>query len=367
MHVEQLTLSAFRNLASHTLQLHERTVLVRGQNAQGKTNLLEALYVSATGRSFRHAPPGELLKHGAEAGLIEARFSRNGVRHDVEVALSPRARKLTVDGRHVRHVTRLLELVNVVAFFPDDLRIVKGSPEERRRFVDRAIANHRPDFVTAALAYAQVLKSRNALLKAPKAPDRLLLATYDEQLVRHGALVHACRQETLAALAPRATERFAAIMRSAQGAPRAEFSLHSGVPDGEGGFGERLTRALEASYARDRARGLTSVGPHRADLVMTVDAKEARSFASQGQQRALILSLKLAELAYLQERLGSPPILLLDDVSSELDAERTGYLFESIEAVAGQVWVSTTGAAPLPLPRPPQIFEVRAGQITEVS
>jgi DNA replication and repair protein RecF len=336
---------------------------VRGANAQGKTNLLEALFVSATGRSFRAAPPRELLQHGAAGGHVRARFVRSGVRHDVEVTLTPESRRLSVDGRAVRHATRLLELVNVVSFFPDDLRIAKGSPEERRRFVDRAIANHRPDFVTAAMAYARVLKSRNALLRAPRPPDRLQLATYDEQLVSHGALVHACRLQTLGELAPLAARSFAAIMQSEGQAPAAEFQLSSGLPTSDESFTDTFLRALQASYAKDRARGSTSAGPHRADLLMSIDGQDARSFASQGQQRALILALKLAELAYLKARLGSPPILLLDDVSSELDVERTRILFATIAEVAGQVWVSTTGAAPLPLPADAQWLEVSGGSL----
>jgi DNA replication and repair protein RecF len=367
VYVEELSLQNFRNLAPLSLRLSRGTVVVRGPNAQGKTNLLEALYVAATGRSFRHAPPRELIAHGCEQAEIAARIVREDVRHDVRAVLLPKSRRLELDGRNVRQATRLLELVNVVAFFPDDLRIAKGSPEERRRFLDRAIANHRPDFVTAALAYAQTVKSRNALLRQNTAVDRLQLSTYDDQLVQHGALVHACRLETLAALAPLAEKHFASIMASPEGAPRAEFSLTSGVPEGNGGYAERFVAALEASFARDRARGATSVGPHRADLVMTLEGHDARAVASQGQQRALILALKLAELEYLTNRLGSPPILLLDDVSSELDSERTRFLFEAIGRVAGQVWVSTTGAAPLPLSGEAQVFEVRQGRVGQAA
>ncbi len=364
MYIDSLEAHSFRNLEPLTLELGERPVLVRGPNAQGKTNLLEALYVCATGRSFRNAAPRELLAHGAERGRLAARFVRQGVRHDVEVTLAPTHRQVAVDGRHLRQATRLLELVNVVAFFPDDLRLAKGSPEERRRFLDRAIANHRPDFVEAALAYAKALKARNALLRATAPPDRLLVETYDDQLVRYGALIHSCREETLRELSPLAQARFDAIMKtpSALG-----LSLASGVPGAGGAFADELRQALEKSYPKDRARGMTSVGPHRADLVMQVFTHDARLFASQGQQRAIVLALKLAEVEYLRRRLGTAPVLLLDDVSSELDTERTALLFEAAYAVGSQVWVSTTGAAPLPLPSSAVVLEVSSGRVRHAS
>ena len=359
MHIERLEAVRFRNLAPLALELTAAPVVLVGDNAQGKTNLLEGLALCATGRSFRHARPEELIRHGEPGARLAARFVRAGVRHDVEVELAPRHRGLRVDGRHVRQSTSLLELVNVVSFFPDDLRIAKGSPEERRRFLDRAIANHRPDFVAAALAYAKALKSRNALVRAPTPPERRLLEVFDEELVRYGALVHACRSETLQALAPLATARFADIMRAES---RLELELASGAP-GEGAFGEQLRAALARSYARDRSRGMTTVGPHRADLLMRVGGRDARTFASQGQQRAIVLALKLAELEYLKGRLGAAPILLLDDVSSELDPERTRAFFAAVAALESQVWVSTTGAAALPLPGSAQVLRVRDGRL----
>src|SRR5690606_1495862 len=148
-------------------------------NAQGKTNLLEALYVAATGKSFRHARSADLIQHAATTATVQARFQRHGVRHEIEAVFSGRQRQLRIDGRNLRQRTKLLELVNVVAFFPDDLRIVKGSPEERRSFLDRALANHRADFVDATVAYLKALRSRNVLLKQERAPERALLEVYE--------------------------------------------------------------------------------------------------------------------------------------------------------------------------------------------
>lgn len=360
MYIEYLCAQQFRNLAPLELSLSPAPVLLVGDNAQGKTNILEALALCTTGRSFRNAKTAELIRHDATCASLTARFCRQDVRHDIALTIAGQHRTIRVDGRGLRQTTHLLELVNIVSFFPDDLRIAKGSPEERRRFLDRTIANHRPDFVEAALAYAQVVKSRNALLRAATPVDRRLVTVYDEQLVRYGQVMDVARRETLAALTPLAAARFGEIM-SGQGA--LALTLESGVPPADDfatGFREALTR----SFAQDRARGMTTVGPHRADLRMHIAERDARHFASQGQQRAIVLSLKLAELEYLAARLGAPPILLLDDVSSELDFERATEFFRAATASGSQMWVSTTGTTTLPMPENTQRFRVSGGYVT---
>ena len=365
MHIESLEATHFRNLAPLKLSLSPRTVVVEGGNANGKTNLLEALYVCVTGRSFRNATSRQLIQHGREEGRIKSRFFRQGVRHEIEICLTPKRRGVKVDGRGLRKASALLELVNVVAFFPDDLRIAKGSPEERRRFLDRTVANYTPKFVDAAIAYQKVLKSRNALLKDQRRIDPILLETYDEQLITHGAILYRSRIQTLEALAPEAVQSFEQIMQSESSL---SFGLISGLSiDGvidPNEFKEAFAESLKQSLSRDKARGTTSVGPHRGDLKMVLDGQDARIFASQGQQRALVLALKLAEVRHLTTRLQCAPILLLDDVSSELDIERTKFLFEAIEQIQTQVWISTTGAAPLPFGADTQILSIKNGVLS---
>ncbi|MEZ0314042.1 MAG: DNA replication/repair protein RecF [Myxococcota bacterium] len=364
MRIERLEARGFRNLQALTLDLTARATVLRGANAQGKTNVLEALYVCATGRSFRNAAPRELIAHDQPRARLASRFERQNVRHDVEVVIDEKRRGMQVDGRALTRTSKLLQLVNVVAFFPDDLRIAKGSPEERRRFLDRAVGNYRADFVDAATSYAKVLKTRNALLRAERAPDPQMLAVYDEQLVQHGVVVHMSRQAALQELAPTAQKYFAAIMQEAT-------HMHIELEGGLGGdtavadsdyvsvFAERL----RTGYPRDRARGVTSVGPHRADLLMRVNDRDARGFASQGQQRALVLALKLAEVETVGQKLETMPVLLLDDVSSELDAERSRLLFSTIDALGCQTLVSTTGATVLPFASDTRIYDVRAGAL----
>ena len=364
MFIEHLEARNFRNLEYLSLRLSPKRVQVIGRNAQGKTNLLEALYVCATGRSFRKASSADLLQHEAQSGIIRATLIRQDVRHEVEVILTPKRRGVKVDNRVVKLASKLLELINVVAFFPDDLRIAKGSPEERRRFLDRSVANYQPSFVEAAIAYGKTLKSRNALLKSPGRPDPILLETYDEQLIAHGHVIHEARVELLEELKPIARAQFESIMEAGT---EGKFSLKSGVSGADDARGDDFKNAFHQVLIQNRERDIrtrrTNAGPHRADLLMEVDGKDARQFASQGQQRALVLALKLAEVIRLKERLGCAPILLLDDVSSELDTERTRLLFDVIDNVAGQVWVSSTGAASLPINEETQVLTIKNGQI----
>ncbi len=359
MFIERLSLRSFRNLEEVALELDPSPILLEGANAQGKTNLLEALSLCVTGRSFRGAKPCELIGHGRESGKLAARFVRQEVRHDIEVALSPKHRTIKVDGRHLRQTIKLLELFNLVSFFPDDLRMVKGIPEERRRFIDRAIANHNPDFARAAVSYASALRSRNMLLRTSHTLDEQLLESYDEQLITHGRVLHTCREETLRELLPLAAQSFAKIA-GGRGALTATFAPGLMLA---GDFSESFRAELSVRRHKDRARGMTTAGPHRADLVISIDDKDTRAFASQGQQRAVVLAMKLAELEYLSARLGAPPILLLDDVSSELDTERTRDFLATALSFGSQVWVTTTGAAPLPFDRKVQRFVIEAGRV----
>jgi len=262
----------------------------------------------------------------------------------------------------------LLELINVVAFFPDDLRIAKGSPEERRRFLDRLVANHEPRFVDASVAYGKALKSRNALLRAPQKPDPILLDTYDDQLITHGGAIYAGRSLALESISESTCHYFAQIMKADADAGIRHAPGIAGFESGSvDAFRDCFSHALRENRDRDIKRRLTTVGPHRADLLLSVGGRDARTFASQGQQRAMVLALKLAEVRELTERLGAAPILLLDDVSSELDSERTQLLFSVIDEIAGQVWVSSTGAAPLPIREGTQILEVSGGAIEDIT
>ena len=380
MHICRLQTRGLRNLQGIDLRLGRQLVVLEGRNGQGKTNFLEALYICATGRSFRMAPVAEMIAHGQRRAQVEATFERQGVRHDIAVSLAGRSRSIAIDGRRGRHAPHLFALVNVVAFFPDDLRIVKEGPERRRHFLDRAVANSQPAFVVATLAYHRALRARNALLRQPTPPDRVLVAAYNDQLVEHGQALQAARHAFIGRWQAACQEHFRRLMPEAVAAGQdLQLALDSGVPGwqepaaagrrhepepaGTSGFAAAFGQALAAGYPRDRARGFSTIGPHRADLSLSMGGYPARQFASQGQQRAIVLCLKLAEVTALHAQLGTAPVVLLDDISSELDQERTAALFGLVTDIAGQAFVTSTSADALPLPRDSLRLRLEGGRL----
>lgn len=365
MRISAAELSDFRNLEEVALQFSpSRTVLV-GANGQGKTNLLEALYLVAALRPLRPVPRAELIRHGAKRAKVRVSVTseHSGLTHGLEVELWKTARHIKKDDKRCDTQSFLGHFV-AVAFTPDDLMLTKGSPELRRRFLDRAILNAQPSHLDTALRYAQALKARNRLL-AKEAADSLISA-YDDILAREGAKLSAARLRYVSALEP---VLLATFRRIAEPAPDLAVGYTSTIPGLSATLSPSvlegaLRELLSARLGYDRHRRTTSVGPHRDDLELSLDGKPAKLRASQGQHRALVLALKLAEIQLVTERLGEAPVLLLDDISSELDQLRSRQLFEAVEALRGQVILSTTDAGPIPTPPGTLVYDVARGRVS---
>lgn len=345
MRLLSLCAEQFRNLEAVTLAPSSGSSVAVGQNGQGKTNLLEAAYFVLTLKPLRAGKLSELVRFGQPGAKVRARVRVRGAEREISVTLAEGTRQAFVDGKRVTKLEDYFGGVSVVAFTPDDLEVVKGSPEARRTFLDRAVFNRFPAFLAESREYARALKSRNKLLK-DGAPDTYL-EVYDDALARTGARLWARRRALMAELAPRAVEAFEDIGR--MGA-RAAFSYAPTQVEGFAGRDEAqlrqaLLERLRQRTARDRERRFTSVGPHVDDLAISLAEQPARAFASQGQQRALVLSWKVAEIENLRAALGYLPLLLLDDVSSELDPARNGYLMRYLAQSGAQVLLTTTDAA----------------------
>jgi DNA replication and repair protein RecF len=356
-----------RNLAPTALAPAPRFNVFVGDNGQGKTNLLEAIYVVAALRSFRTARLADLVQFGAATARLSAHVERDGLERRYELELEPRGRRVRLDGKAPRPLARYFGGFNVVLFAPEDLQLPRGAPADRRRFLDRAVFNRRADYMPLVQDYERVLRSRNALLRdaaerGPRAGVEPLLDVYDEQLAELAARVVAARTALVAELAPRVAEAFGAIARArAEASVRYVLAADLGA-DGTPDAAMYLAR-LRQTRARDLARGSTSIGPHRDDLLLRYGDHDAGGFASQGQLRALVLAWKTAELTLLTQVHGEPPILLLDDVSSELDAQRNSYLFDFLSECAGQCFITTTAARHVPLVGDRVDHEVHDGRI----
>ena len=322
-------------------------VLIVGRNGVGKTNLLEAVHIGAQGFSPRTRSDAEVIQIGAEAGRIALRATRAGAPLDLEVTLRLRAAKQAkVNGARLRAAEQLRSEVGALVFTPDRLAVVKGPPAVRRAYFDRALGRLAPARAVVPVEYAAAVGQRNAALRRVSSGLSSLdaLAPWTERVVRIGATLVAARIETLEQLAL-PFERHA----EALGLPQACLDYDGEPP---------TPAALEARVQRDLERGTTGAGPHLDDVTILSDGRDLRRFGSQGEQRIAVLALLLAEAELLTER-RAPPLLLLDDVLSELDEARRETLADRVRRV-GQSLVTATAAAALP-GAPDQLVEVENG------
>jgi DNA replication and repair protein RecF len=314
----------------------------------------------------------ELIQFERTDAKLAAEVERGGSVRTYEVTLSPGARQARLDGKLVRPASRYFGGFQVVLFAPEDLTVARGAPADRRAFLDRAVFQRAPEYLGEAQDYDKVLRSRNAVLRANQrgagSRDTTgLLAVYDHKLAELGARRVHRRAQLVRELAPRLRAAFAAISRSGLEAD-ARYAA-SWAPAGlelaeEAELAAALGRALAASRPADLARGATTVGPHRDDLELVLDGRSAAAFASQGQLRALILGWKIAELELLAETHGEAPILLLDDVSSELDPQRNEYLFDFLRLRSTQCVITTTHPRHVLATEPRADFELSSGVVT---
>lgn len=335
----------FRNIRRAELHFATQFHALVGPNGQGKTNSLEALYFLFGLRPLRAVPRRALIRDDARDARVSASLTRRttGLRHDLSVELHSRSRVLVRDDKKVD--TRAYVGTGVaVSFTPDDLSLGKGSPDRRRRFLDRALLNAQPAHLDRSLRYARALKERNRLL-ADGAPNPMLDA-YDDVVARLGAAVTVARANLVDELHPRVEEHF---RRIADPAPTLTLRYAPSLGDALDLTSEEATAraygdVLRERRPRDRRRATTTVGPHLDDLDLELDGRPARERASQGQFRAIALALKLAELTHLATVWGEPPLLLLDDMSSELDRGRSRQLFDTVTHLDGQVVLTSTDA-----------------------
>jgi len=311
-----------------------------GPNGQGKTNLLEAVAMLALSSSPRAHREIELVGPAAPGSRIDAETENDGSRHEISIVLTvdgDRARRtIEVDGVR-RRALDLPGRFRVTLFWPDDLGLVKGGPDLRRRFLNHMLVQIEPGYARALAGLRRILEQRNSLLKRITAGEggEEMLDAWDQELVTVGSGIAGSRARAVAELAPDAVACHAGIAAG----ERLEIA-YQGPP-------ENLAQAVHNSRPEDLRRGTTSVGPHRDDIAILLDGQDARSYASQGQQRTAVVSLKLAEAALIERRTGDRPVLLLDDVLSELDGERRAALLGAVGA-GGQVIVTSVEAGPFP-------------------
>ena len=362
MWLEKIDIQHFRNYTEASVSFSPHLNIFLGRNAQGKTNILEAIYFLALTRSHRTRSDKELIQFQQNALKLNGIVHRYSGKLPLEISLSNKGRITKVNHLKQAKLSDYIGHMTVVLFAPEDLQLIKGSPSLRRKFIDIDLGQIKPVYLSDLSSYNHVLKQRNAYLKSTDNVDINFLSVLDEQLSDFGTRVIEHRLEFIKQLEEEADRHHSNLSNHIE---RLKISYESNIPFGNNKvIRESFLTTLKQNHKRDIFKKNTGVGPHRDDLTFYINDMNA-SFGSQGQQRSLILSLKMAEIALIKKVTGEFPILLLDDVMSELDNHRQLKLLESIDEEV-QTFMTTTSLDHLSnLPPDLKTFLVKNGNIYE--
>ena len=331
MQIKKLFLQNFRNYENEKFDFSEGLNVLFGKNAQGKTNCAEAVFYLCTGASLRIRHDKQLIRIGAEHAHITAEAENRYGNVTIEAFIYENKREIRVNGSKINRNADLMGHINSVFFSPGELRLIQDGPDERRRFMNLSISQTSPAYYTALLRYNKILDQRNTLLKNKDVSLILdTLPVWDEQLCKYAAVIVKKRTEFLEKLAPYAKENHAFLTDNAEDLCISPDKNYTGD---EEEIAKTLARRLENNYEKDLRLGFTTLGPHRDDLNVTINGADAKAYASQGQTRTAALALKLSEVQIFKALSGELPILVLDDVMSELDLKRRKKLLQRIADV----------------------------------
>ena len=352
--LNSLKIVNFRNIKKIVIKPYHRFNIISGHNGAGKTNLLESIYFLGALRSFRTTFRRELIGPDSEFSTVNGVFEGSVTDMICDVNIGPQVRKIRCNGKIVESSDRHFSRFPMVLFHPNTLNIVNGGPKDRRRFMDRALFQADPIYPRYIRDYQKLLISRNLVLKT-RPLDRRLISLYDDQISKVAVELVTLRRSLINNIEPIFTKIFHTISKGLEGRLLYKANTDNDL--------EVVRRVLRDSLENDVKRGFSSRGPHADDLFIGIGHRKARGFASQGQQRLLALSLKIAETLTLEKTTGHMPIMLLDDISSELDDERKKILFNSLFQLGGQVFITTTHINHIIAKNGYSFFELRDGRL----
>ncbi len=333
MWINNIKLNNFRNYNNKEINLHENINVFFGENAQGKTNIIESIFLCSIGKSFRTNKEKELIKFNEEKTLVEINYEKSDRTGNIKIEIGEK-KQVYLNGIKIKKLSELLGNINVVIFTPDDINILKGGPQNRRKFLDIMISQLRPNYMHILSLYNKTLEQRNNYLKQIKIEkkDENLLDIWDEKLIDYGIKIYEYRKEFL--------EKIKNKIKN----------IHQGITNGKENIeikyiSDAITRQnfineLKSRRKLDIIKGYTTKGIHRDDFIIYINKKEVGTFGSQGQNRTAMLSLKLSELQVIYDDIGEYPILLLDDFMSELDSKRRESFLNNIKDI--QVIITCT-------------------------
>ena len=324
MWINNIKLNNFRNYNNKEIKLHENINVFFGENAQGKTNIIESIFLCSIGKSFRTNKEKELIKFNEEKTLVEINYEKSDRTGNIKIEIGEK-KQVYLNGIKIKKLSELLGNINIVIFTPDDINILKGGPQNRRKFLDIMISQLRPNYMHILSLYNKTLEQRNNYLKQIKTEkkDENLLDIWDEKLIDYGIKIYEYRKEFL--------EKIKNKIKN----------IHKDITNGREDIeikyiSDAITRQtfineLKSRRKLDIIKGFTTKGVHRDDFIIYINKKELNIYGSQGQHRTAILSLKLSELNIIYEETGEYPILLLDDFMSELDEKRREHFLKNIK------------------------------------
>ncbi len=365
MYIKKLLLNNFRNYKNEKIFFHDKVNIIIGNNAQGKTNLLEALYMMSIGKSFRTNRDQDMIMFNEKNAYFKIWGVKENSEITIDILLDKNQKKtIKINDLKLRKNTEILENLYIVIFSPEDLKIVKEGPEKRRNFINRELCQIKPLYYHNLYKYSKILLQRNAFLKEYQYEhyDQNMLDIWDKEISQYGSLLIKNRMDFIEKLNIISREIHNNITNNEE---KIELVYETNILDQKDMLDLETIYLLKLKKSRkmDFFRGNTSIGPHKDDIRIMVNDKDVRNFGSQGQQRTASLSLKLAEIKLIQKETGEVPILLLDDVLSELDHLRQKYLINSLKEV--QLFITTTEINTLLKEHLPDhyIFEVFNGKV----
>ena len=371
MYIEEVSLTNYRNYVKMNVSFENKVNLILGENAQGKTNIMESIYVLAMAKSHRTSNDKDLIRWEEEYAKIEGRVKKRNSSHPLQLVISKKGKKAKFNHIEQQKLSQYIGNLNIVMFAPEDLNLVKGSPQIRRRFIDMEIGQVSPVYMHDLSQYQKVLQQRNHLLKqlqTGRQKDQTILDVITTQLINIAVKIVLKRFEFLFLLQKWAEPIHFGISR---GSETLEVKYKPSIEVSEETDLSKMIEAYEEKFAkmkeREIERGVTLAGPHRDDLAFYVNQKDVQTFGSQGQQRTTALSLKLAEIELIFSEIGEYPILLLDDVLSELDNFRQSHLLNTIQGKV-QTFVTTTSVDGIDHDtlNEAATYKVKAGEISKL-
>lgn len=336
MIVKSINLENFRNYEKIEVDFNEKVNIIIGNNAQGKTNLIEAIYLSSMSKSFRTNTSSDLVKFNKDFTRVTVKVRDDDIDRKVEIRIDKNNKKIIKkNGKLIRKTSELFNNIIIVIFSPDDLSIVKNDPIKRRTFIDRELCQLKPKYYLALTNYNKIIKQRNALLKERNINDNLI-DVIDSQLAKYGTIISNYRQIFCFELCKLSNITQKGLTDNKEELVIKYLSCFKNNEISE----ENLFTLLKENIKKDIEKGYTTVGPHRDDISFFINGIDVKKFGSQGQQRTCALALKLAEIDLIKKETDKYPILLLDDVLSELDQERQNLLINHLKMV--QLFITTT-------------------------